>query len=147
MAIKIVSHSFSGIMIFILLQKRKFFTSISGRKNALTQLKKELIKIEASSELAANDAGGMIKTMFQEFMANKMSGKTGSITEKDVKNWIINKGYTTSEFPLIFEVFTILNEIQFAGSLIQERDHLLQIEKLIQKVLRAAEDIDRRILK
>ena len=136
---------FFGILIFI--NKRKFFAARAGRKNTFSELRKELKKVEYNSEISPEEAGSKVKILFLKFMSNKISGSSGSVNEGAVKNWLMNKGLNVDDFYMIFDVFSLLDEFQYAGGNIQRKDCYLQLQNLIHKLILSVEDFEGRILK
>ena len=137
--------SFLILLIVKYFIKSKMFVSKSGSKNSLTQLIKELKNIEL--EPVSEESSLRVKNIFINFIGNKIHVPKGSITEKDVKNWLSQKNLSSTDFPLIFEVFSLLDEIQYSGSQTTENDFSLKLENLIEKVFRAVEDLEGRITK
>jgi BatD DUF11 like domain len=125
---------FMILLIITLSKKSNFFTIKSRSKNTLVEITKELKNIELKLEDPSKDHGKKVKLIFQSYMANKISADNGPITEKDVKN-----------YPLIIEVFSLLDEMQFSGSFLQGKEQYLQIKNLINKILLAVEDFEGRI--
>ena len=125
---------FLVIFFLVFSKKMKFFTIKSHGKNTLDEITKELKNIELKLEDSSEDHGKKIKLVFQSYMTNKITETNRSVTENDLmKN------------PLILEVFSLLDEIQYAGSSLEGKDLQLQIKNLIDKVFVAVEDIERRI--
>lgn len=138
---------FFGFFIYMITKDRKYFTTKNIRKNSLREITKELKTIKSELETSSEDIGRKIKIIFLNFMANKISGTSGSITEKDINIWFVNNNVEVGKFPLIFEVLSLLDEIQYAGSLLKGKEREIKIVNLIDKVLLAVEDIEGRSLK
>ncbi len=136
---------FLVVLLFVLSKKGKFFTAKIGRKNTLAELTKELKNIKLNLEYSSEDSGRKIKVIFISYLADKMTESKGFVTEQDVKNWLINKNLKVDSFPLIFEVFSIINEIQYSGPLLQTQDRQMLFSNLIDKIQLAADDFEGRI--
>jgi len=138
---------FFGGLIYMISKNRKIFTTKNNSKNSLREVTRELKNIKSELETSPEDPGRKIKTTFQNYMAKKISGTSGSITEKDIKSWIVSNNMEIDDFSLIFEIFSLLDEFQYAGSLLNSKDREIEIGNLIDKVLLAVEDLERRSLK
>lgn len=134
-----------AVLIFTLAKKSKYFVRRLGRKNALSEISRELKKIDLND--GSEESGNKVKIVFLNFIANKLSVTSGSITEKDVKNWLFERGHRVDDFPLIFEVFSLIDEIQYAGSFLQGKNRQLKIVNLMDKVLLAVKEFEGRIPK
>lgn len=133
------------LFIITLSRDRNFFSILKRSDNTLSKLKKELKNIEFKLEDPLEDHGKKVKQIFQNYMSNKISADSGSIGEKDVKKWLTAEKQKIEDFPLIFEVFSLLDEIQFSGSFIQGKEQPQKIKQLINKVVLAVEDFEGRI--
>ncbi|MDA3938170.1 MAG: BatD family protein [Spirochaetia bacterium] len=125
------------VILFLIISKNiKFFPNKNTNKNSLSEITKELKKIESNLNSSSEEPEKKVKILFQRYILNKISGSGGFITEKDVNN---------SNFPLIFEAFSLIDEIQYAGVNIQNREWELKLKSLINKVILALEDFEGRI--
>ncbi len=137
---------FLSVLIYRVFQKYKLFSKKFLRQNALGILKKDLKKIETNN-LLTNETGKNIKLIFQSFLSLKMHLDPSLVNLENIRRWLKKNGYADSDFPLLFEIFEKLNEIQFAGSVLSERENKLKYDDIITKIIKAAETLDRRIQK
>ncbi len=137
---------FLGVLIYLITKNRKFIAFNNKRQNSLREITREMEYFRSELEDSYENHGRKIEIIFFTFMSNIISGTNGSLTEKDIKHWIENNNMEVSEFSLIFEVFSLLDEIQYAGSLLKGQDLKIKIGNLIDMVLLAVEDIEGRSL-
>lgn len=134
------------VILIIRISKNRFvFSNISSKKITFSDLTREMkeIQLKAFSE----ESGALVKKLFIKFLAYKMLLPGNSISEKDVTGWLKNKNMNITDFPMILEVFSLLDEIQYGGFRIAGKDQKRQLENLIAKVLLAVEDMEGRITK
>ena len=127
---------FMVILLLIISKNTKFFNNKNRNKNSLSEITKELKKIESNMKNSSDESVRKIKMLFQSYLSNKISGTGGSFSEKDLNN---------TDFPLIIEVFSLIDEIQYAGRTLTDLEWDLGIKRLINKVILAVEDIEGRI--
>jgi len=127
---------FLTVFIFTLSKKRKFFSFKKSKRNRLTEITKELKNIESNKK---------IEMVFQSYMSDKILGTSGFVSEKDVKEWLVKNNFKAEEFHHLFEVFSLLDEIQYAGSSLEVKGRQQQIESLIHKILLVVKDLEGRI--
>ncbi len=137
---------FLFILIISTFQKYKLLSKKYLRKNTLGILKKDLKKIRANNSFTGK-TGKEIKLIFQNFLSMKMYKSIRLVTIENISTWLKKKGFTDKDFPLLFEVFEKLDELQFAGSCLSEENFKLEYEDVINKIIKAAEILDRRIRK
>ncbi len=136
---------FLVVLVLKLTKKRNYFNGKNNRKKTLSEFKKDLKEIKSNLGNSSQGAGGQINILFQKFLSSKISAGKEFVSEEDLKTWLNNKNLKVDDFSLIFELFTILDEIQYAGVLLKDTDYKLQIESLIDKVLLAVEDFEGRV--
>ncbi len=136
---------FLVVLVLKLTKKRNYFNGKNNRKKTLSEFKKDLKEIKSNLGISSQGAGGKINILFKKFMSSKISTGKEFVSEEDLKTWLVNKNLKIDDFPLIFELFTILDELQYAGVLLKDTDYKLQIESLIDKVLLAVEDFEGRV--
>jgi len=136
---------FIVIIIIRVFKKRTVFLSRSSRKITLSDLTREMKEIKLESP--AEESSAKVKKLFLKFLANKMLIPGSTITEKDVTDWMINKNMNITDFPMLLEVFSLLDEIQYGGVRSAGKSEKEQLENLIKKVLIAVEDMEGRIRK
>ncbi|MCD6396044.1 MAG: BatD family protein, partial [Spirochaetaceae bacterium] len=120
---------FFFILIIIIFQKYKLLSKKYLRKNTLGILKKDLKKIRTDN-LFTSKTGKEIKLIFQNFLSMKMYKSIRLVTIENISTWLKKKGFTDKDFPLLFEVFEKLDELQFAGSFLSEENLKLKYEDI-----------------
>ena len=137
---------FLSILLNILFHKYKLFSKKYYRKNTLGLLKKDLNKIKTDN-LVTNKTGKKITLIFQKFLSRKIFKDSTLTSIEKINEWLNKNDGSDKNISLILEIFKNLDEIQFAGSILTEEDYKLKYTDIINKILTAAEILDRRIQK
>ena len=137
---------FLSVLIYRVFQKYKLFSKKYLRQNALGILKKDLNKIKTDN-IFTIETGKKIKIIFQNFLSLKMHQGHSLVTIEGISVWLKKKGYTDKYFFLIYEIFENLDEIQFAGPILSEEKYKIKYKDIINKIILAAETLERRIQK